>query len=59
MKKKKLDLEILKKIILKLVISRYILILLYILFIVLLFGIRMNLIHFSGHVSNLDDHVIY
>ena len=59
MKKKKLDLEILKKIILKLVISRYILILLYILFIVLLFGIRMNLIHFSGHVSNLDDHAIY
>lgn len=59
MKKKKLNLEISKKIILKPVISHYILILLYILCIVLLFGIRMNLIHFSGHVSNLDDQAIY
>ena len=59
MKRKKLDLKILKKIVLKPVISHYILISLYILCIVLLFGIRMNLIHFSGHVSNLDDQAIY
>lgn len=39
--------------------SHIILIILYLVCVIILFGTRMNLLHLSGQIANLDDHAIY
>ena len=39
--------------------SHIILIILYLVCVIILFGTRMNLLNFSGQIANLDDHAIY